>query len=208
MRAAETAARRPFPDRPRPGRDGPNGRAAVPEGSDEVLAAQAGLGDRQAFAEIVRRHTPAMSRYAYRMLGDVHDSEDIVQEALLSAWRGLAAFRGESTVRTWLFRLVATKAFNSRRRTRPAPSDPDVLLDRAAPGPGPSDHAIDSHMLADLQVALGHLPARQRACWLLREVEGLSYREIAEVLATSVPAVRGQLERARTGLAERMAQWQ
>ena len=72
----------------------PDRRIAAGEGSDGVLAAQAGLGDRQAFAELVRRHTPAMSRYAYRMLGDLGESEDIVQEALLSAWRGLAAFRG------------------------------------------------------------------------------------------------------------------
>ncbi len=177
-------------------------------GSDEVLARQSALGDRAAFADLVRRHTPAMSRYAYRMLGNSHDAEDVVQEAFLSAWRGLAGFRGESTVRTWLFRLVATKALNSRRRSRPVPAEVDILAEQASSEPGPATRAVDARMLADLQVALAALPARQRACWLLREVEDLGYREIAEVLATTPTVVRGQLERARTELAERMAPWQ
>jgi len=176
-------------------------------GSDLVLARRAGLGDRLAFAELVRRHSPAMLRYARRMLGDAGDAEDAVQEAFLSAWRGLEHFRGDSAVRTWLFRLVASKALNSRRTRRPVPVD--TTVDDSAPdvAAGPSAQVQDARLLASLQVALDGLPSGQRACWLLREVEGLGYEEIAQVLGTSRTAVRGQLARARDALAVRMAPW-
>lgn len=178
-----------------------------PGGSDLVLARQAGLGDRVAFAELVRRHSPAMLRYAHRMLGDSGDAEDAVQEAFLSAWRGLEHFRGDSAVRTWLFRLVASKALNSRRARRPVPVDTTVRDPGPDPAAGPSAQVQDARLLAALQVALDGLPSGQRSCWLLREVEGLGYTEIAQVLGTSRTAVRGQLARARVTLAVRMSPW-
>lgn len=179
----------------------------VPGGADLSLARRAGLGDRLAFAELVRRHSPAMYRYARRMLGDSGDAEDAVQEAFLSAWRGLEHFRGESAVRTWLFRLVASKALTSRRARRPLPVDTAAHDAGPDPAGGPSSQVQDAQLLAALQVALDGLPAGQRSCWLLREVEGLGYAEIAQVLGTSRTAVRGQLARARGTLAVRMAPW-
>ncbi len=177
--------------------------------SDQALARRSGLGDRAAFAELVGRHGAALYRYAVRMLdGQHHAAEDAVQEALIKAWVHLDTFRGESSVKTWLFRLVANECLSARRRHRPRPVDDDVL----AQIPGDQRTAPDSVILAgDLREALDQallrLSWRQRASWILREVEALSYGEIAEVLETSVTVVRGQLHRARANLAITMEQW-
>lgn len=174
--------------------------------ADVVLARAAGLGDQGAFAELVRRHAPAMTRYARRMLGNEPDAQDAVQEALLSAWRGMGDFRGEAAVRTWLFRLVAAKAVSSRRRRRPDPVDTSAV-ERADPAAGPAQQVRAGRLLADLQRALDGLPPGQRSVWLLREIERLGYAEIGEVLGMPTSTVRGQLARARAGVAARMAPW-
>ncbi len=177
--------------------------------SDAILARRAALGDREAFAEIFRRHAPALFRYAVRMLDADHQAaEDAVQEALTKAWLKLDGFRGDSALRTWLFRLVANECVNSRRRRRPIPVD-DQLLARLTPGTGDEPHRFTTEQeLRDaLDIALLELPWRQRAAWLLREIERLSYSEIAGILGTTPTVVRGQLQRARATLSVRMAQW-
>ncbi len=177
--------------------------------SDEVLVRLAALGDRVAFATIVRRHGPGMFRYAATMLDHhVHDAEDAVQNALAKVWRELPQFRGESALRTWLFRIVANEALALRRRRRPVPVDDELLtplVGRSADDPEAEATAEQLHQA--LVLALGELPWRQRACWVLAEQEGLSYSEIATALGTTVTVVRGQLARARRTLAVRMNQW-
>jgi len=188
--------------------DGPE-REAVGTRSDAVLARRGALGDRVAFAELVRRHGAALHRYAVRMLdGAHHAAEDALQEALTKAWLHLPGFRGDSSVKTWLFRLVANECHDARRRRRPQPVDDRLLATVPADersDPDAVSTAVD--LRAALELALGELPWRQRASWLLREVEGLSYAEIATVLRTSPTVVRGQLHRARATLAVRMEQW-
>lgn len=176
---------------------------------DHTLARRSALGDRASYAELVRRHGPALHRYAVRMLDGEHEAgEDALQEALTKAWLHLPGFRGDSTVRTWLFRLVANACHDARRLRRPQPVD-DRLLSRlpADEHSSPDTVALAADLREALDLALGELPWRQRASWLLREVEGLSYAEISAVLHTSVPVVRGQLHRARATLAVRMRQW-
>lgn len=185
------------------------GVGEAPRAPDEVLARRAALGDRVAFAAIVRRHGPGMFRYAATML-DHHtqDAEDAVQNALTKAWQRLPEFRGESRLVTWLFRIVANEALASRRRRRPIPVDNRLL--EPLPGAleeGPEHQVAQLELERALLAALGELPWRQRACWVLAEQEGLSYQDIAVTLDTSVTVVRGQLERARRTLAVRMAQW-
>lgn len=180
-----------------------------PDVPDRVLARRAALGDRSAFALILDRHGPAMFRYAVSMLdGDVAAAEDAVQEALASAWVHLADFRGDAQLRTWLFRITANVVLAGRRRRRPIAVD-DTLLDVLADRPENDPARVVQHeeLRAALERALGELPWRQRASWLLRELEGLSYQQIAQVLGTSPTVVRGQLHRARATLAVRMAQW-
>jgi len=167
------------------------------------------MGDKTAFTIIFDRHGASLHRYALRMLdGDHQAAEDAVQEALTKAWLNIAAFRGDSALRTWLFRLTANECHNSRRRRRPVAVDDGLFYARNDETfPEPHDQASSNAFREVLDRALIELPWRQRAAWLLREIEGLSYAEIAQVLHTTPAVVRGQLHRARATLKVRMAQW-
>ena len=177
--------------------------------SDGALVRAARLGDDEAFGELVDRYGPGMLRYARRLVnGSDADAGEVVQEAFISAWKGLDSFRGESSLKTWLFRLVHRRAVDLLRHRRPTPIDDDLLsrvVDRA--DDNPLQDVLDSELLEALQQALDELPWNQRSAWLLREVEGLGYDEIAQAMGTTVGSVRGHLHRGRRQLAERMARW-
>jgi RNA polymerase sigma-70 factor, ECF subfamily len=176
---------------------------------DGDLARRAALGDRDAFGLLVDRHGPSLYRYAARVLGDPALADDCVQETFLAAWRAVAQFRGDSSVRTWLFTIVRHEAQRRGRRASVELLDladvQDQIRDLRA---DPEQQNLDAALRAALDLALRALPARQRAAWLLREVEELHYDEIAEVLGTTTTAVRGLLERARTALATALEAWQ
>ncbi len=149
-----------------------------------------------------------MYRYAVQMLdGSRQDAEDAVQIALIKAWQHLPGFRGEATLRTWLFTITSNEVYNARRRRHPQAVDDGLLAGRADPSGDPAQKVVAGEIWVALELALSELPWRQRASWLLREFEDFSYEEIAAVLGTSVTVVRGQLHRARASLAVRMAQW-
>jgi RNA polymerase sigma-70 factor, ECF subfamily len=179
------------------------------EPSDADLVRRARLGDRDAFEVIVSRHGPALYRYAYRLLDHPDAIEDVVQEAFLDAWRGLPRFRGDAALRTWLFTLTRHRVQRQNTRHRPAGSiDVDDLADRIPDAaPEPVSRHLHRTLLEALDVALRGLPPRQRSAWLLREVEELSYDEIATVLNTTSTVVRGLLERARARLAITLKEW-
>jgi RNA polymerase sigma-70 factor (ECF subfamily) len=182
------------------------GRHVVVVDDDLVLARRAGLGDRQAFTAIAHRHGPVMFRLARRILLDDGEAEDAVQDALVAAWQGIGEFRGDAALRTWLFRLTLNKAHNLRRRRRPEPREPQD--DRPATvQDDPARGAIENALVAALDEALATLPDNQRITWILREVDELSYEEIAGIMRTSRDVVRGRLHRARQSLAERLAPW-
>jgi len=176
---------------------------------DAVLARRAALGDRGAFTAIVHRHGPAVFRYASGMLGEhTADAEDAVQSMWIKTWRHLASYRGEAQLRTWLFRITANEVLNARRRRRPLAVDDELLTPLADHRELQPDQIADERALRRaLTRALTELPWRQRASWVLAELEGLSYQEIADVLDTSPTVVRGQLHRARRTLTVRMEQW-
>lgn len=177
--------------------------------SDAALVRAARLGDDDAFGALVDRHGPSMLRYARRLVGGSEaDAGEVVQEAFISAWRSLDTFRGDSSIRTWLFRLVHRRAVDLQRHRRPTPID-DEPISRVieASGANPLQDVLDAELLEALQRALDELPWNQRAAWLLREVEGLGYEEIARTMGTTVGSVRGHLHRGRRQLAERMARW-
>lgn len=179
------------------------------DATDQALVRAARLGDDDAFAEVVARHGPALYRYALRLVGgSAADATEATQEALISAWRSLEAFEGRSSLRTWLLRLVHRRAADLQRRRRPTPIDDDLLSTMARPArDNPLQSVLDAELLAALQAALDELPWHQRAAWLLREVEGMSYDEIAETLAIPVGSVRGHLHRGRKTLTLRMERW-
>jgi len=174
---------------------------------DRVLADTARAGDVEAFAVLVRRHQAAVYRVALRILGSTSDAEDAVQEAFVQAWRGLARFRGESAVSTWLYRIVTNRCLNvlaARRPTEP--------LDFEVPAADGDPALIAEHheRFAAVARVVGALPAEQRAALVLRDFEGLSYDEVGEVLGVSLAAVkgsRGRIHRARLMVLKEASAW-
>lgn len=183
------------------------------DASDAALARRAGLGDADAFAELFHRHFHPSFRYALHMLdGDEHLAQDAAQESWIKAWRHLPDFRGDSRFQTWLFKILARSVLDFRRRRRPVVIHDDALaplVEKLSPHPGDDPEQVSAHLelWSALSLALAELPWRQRASWLLKEFEGLSYDEIAHILGTTTTVVRGQLHRARRSLAVRMEQW-
>lgn len=179
------------------------------EATDAALVRAAGVGDDAAFAEIVRRYGPGMHRYARRLVGGREaDAAEVTQDALVSAWKSVGTFTGQSALRTWLFRIVHRRAADLHRRRTAVPID-DQLLSHLVPSlqENALQNVLDEELVQALQECLDELPWNQRAVWLLREFEHMSYDEIATTLAIPVGSVRGHLHRGRRTIAERMARW-
>ncbi|MFJ6608639.1 RNA polymerase sigma factor [Streptomyces sp. NPDC091289] len=177
--------------------------------SDEaLLVARAGEGDDEAFEVLVRRHGPAMLHLAIRLLGDRADAEDAVQDAFVNAWRKLPEFRRDASFPTWLYRIVTNRCLNRLRARRPA-VDLDSVPEQAAPEHQSSPaRAVESRAaVVALAEAMAGLSPEQRVCWVLREMQGLSYESIAETVGISLQAVRGRVFRARRYLTEAMSAW-
>ncbi|MFJ9888932.1 RNA polymerase sigma factor [Streptomyces sp. NPDC091287] len=177
--------------------------------SDEaLLVVRAGEGDEQAFEVLVRRHGPVMLQLATRVLGDRADAEDAVQDAFVSAWRKLPEFRRDASFHTWLYRIVTNRCLNRLRARRPA-ADLDSVPEQAAPEYQASPaRAVESRAAVDaLAEAMASLSPEQRVCWVLREMQGLSYESIAGTVGISLQAVRGRVFRARRSLTEAMSAW-
>ncbi|MEP6852445.1 MAG: sigma-70 family RNA polymerase sigma factor [bacterium] len=194
--------------------------------TDVVTAAVNGRAGSTALEE----HRVALTGYCYRMLGSVYEAEDAVQDTMVRAWRGLDRFDGRSALRTWLYRIatnVCLDSLNGRnRRAFPIDLAPSSPAAAAMAGPLPTESwigpALDRQVLtaaddpAELAVqrdsvrlafiaALQHLPPRQRAVLVLREVLRWSAAEVAELLDTSEASVNSALQRARATLAARDA---
>ncbi|WP_251055331.1 RNA polymerase sigma factor [Streptomyces sp. ISL-66] len=173
-----------------------------------MLAVRAGEGDEDAFAVLVRRHSSRLLALALHLLGNRADAEDAVQEALLSAWRQLPEFRHRASFGTWMYRIVTNRCLNTlRRRPHPAPLDSVPEPVAADAGSSPPRVAETDAATAALARALSELSPELRTCWVLRELHGLHYEEIAHLLGTSEKTVRGRLFRARRTLTEAMRPW-
>ncbi|WP_431234580.1 RNA polymerase sigma factor [Mycolicibacterium psychrotolerans] len=175
---------------------------------DRELAAAAAAGSIEAFEELVRRHGPALYRYARRMTRDADAVNDIVQETFVAAWRQIGNFRGDSAVLTWLFAICARKVTDSHRVKRAIPID-DRLIEPVSQdaGSSPFTFASNSAFLDAMEEALAELPPRQRAVWMLREIEMLTFPEVGNILNLSPDAARGHHHRARVTLQQRLQQW-
>jgi RNA polymerase sigma-70 factor (ECF subfamily) len=176
---------------------------------DRTLAAAAALGERAAFETIVHRYGPMLYGYVRRMVVDSAAADDVAQETFVAAWRQIDRYRGEASLKTWLFRICDRKIIDSRRVRYAEPID-DRLID-------PVDESVNidpavvlsnTEFLAALERALAELPVRQRACWVLREIDGLTFPEIGVTLNLSSGAARGHHHRARATLRQRMQRWQ
>lgn len=186
---------------------------------------RARAGDQDAFGELVSPHLRELHLHCYRMLGSLQDAEDLLQETMTAAWRGLAGFEGRSSIRAWLYRIATNRCLNAIRdaKRRPPPEPlppfeppepthrgevtwlqpyPDVWLDRAfvaSPGPAARYEAREAVELAFV-AALQRLPPRQAAALLLCDVLGFSIADAAAMLRSGPTAIKGTLQRARASL--------
>ncbi len=174
---------------------------------DATLVVRAREGDTGAFDALVRRYRVPVYRIAARIVTDPCGAADTAQEAFLTAWRLLHEIKAEQAFAAWLYRITVTRALSAIRVQRPqAPLD-DACAAVPDRFPGPEEHALADGLAAALRCALNRLTPEQRACWILRELEGMSYEEVAVVLHTTPGAVRGRLHRARPQLAEELKPW-
>jgi RNA polymerase sigma-70 factor (TIGR02960 family) len=192
---------------------------------NERLLMRAAQGDEAAFRDLTDPHRRELQVHCYRILGSMQDAEDVLQETLLAAWRGLERFEQRSSLRAWLYRIATNRSLNALRDAgrRPPPAlefpfdtpqptrmgeptwvepYPDILLESiidAAPGPDARYETRETVELAFI-AALQHLPPRQRAALVLRDVLGFHAAEVAETLDSSVSSVKSALQRARATL--------
>ncbi|MFE2709280.1 RNA polymerase sigma factor [Streptomyces mirabilis] len=176
---------------------------------DGLLAARAAEGDEDSFAVLVQRHNRSLLALARGMLGNTQDAEEAVQDAFVSAWRRLPEYRHSAEFSTWMYRITINRCLTMRRRRRPPPVPLDTV---AEPATGdarsqPARSAEQDAATEALSRALAELDDGQRICWILRELQGLPYNEIAHVTRTSEQTVRGRLFRARRSLQEAMGPW-
>ncbi|MBW3665062.1 MAG: sigma-70 family RNA polymerase sigma factor [Actinobacteria bacterium] len=179
--------------------------SALADLDDAELVVRARDGeDVAAFEELVHRHRDRAYRVALRITRHPGDAEDVAQEALVRAWRSLPRFRGDARFSTWLYRIVTNLALNRVDRRRGVTAE---IPDTAVRSDDPAVRTEDAERLSAALAALERLSAEQRACYVLREMEGLSYEELAEVLDTSVAAVKSRLFRARQELTAALARY-
>jgi RNA polymerase sigma-70 factor (TIGR02960 family) len=194
---------------------------------------RARAGDEQAFRALTEPYRRELQLHCYRILGSVHDAEDLVQETLLAAWRGLDGFEERASLRAWLYRIATNHCLNAlrdggrrpramelppgnvlanlpepTRRGEPLLLDPypDALLEGladATAGPDARYETSEAVALAFV-AALQQLPPLQRAVLVLRDVLGFRAAEVADMLDASEPAVKSALQRARAAVDERM----
>jgi RNA polymerase sigma-70 factor, ECF subfamily len=171
---------------------------------DRILLQAAQDGDLDAFEALVRRHQAAVYRVALRMLRSEADAQDATQDTFVRAWRGLERFRRESAVSTWLYRIVTRRCLDLIAARRRAEGLQQIELDASI---DPADTAEQRERLRAVTRAIAGLPGEQRAALVLREFEGLSYDQVADVLNTSVPAVKGRIHRARLAVLKQTTAW-
>jgi RNA polymerase sigma-70 factor (ECF subfamily) len=155
--------------------------------------------DALSLEDIYHRYNGPVRQYLYRLCGSQDQAEELAQETFIRACSGLLTFRGDCSVATWLFRIARNAYLNSLRRPSSTRLDTDELLaipDRAPYG-DPVRQYASSEERSQIAIALAELPEKQRTILLLRDVEGLAYAEIADVLGISLSAVKVNLFRAR-----------
>jgi RNA polymerase sigma-70 factor (ECF subfamily) len=206
-------------------------RGGVERGERDPLVAAACAGDEAAFGRLFERHRAELQVHCYRMLGSFVESEDLVQETFLRAWRKRESFEGRSTFRAWLYRIATNACLDAlaKRPRRVLPPDvvpaadpegpppamtahawlepvPDRLLERVVSPDDDPDVVVVAKETIELAflAAIQYLPPKQRAALILRDVLGWSARETAVMLELSVPAVKSALQRARGTLQDRL----
>lgn len=186
------------------------GGDGIDRAGEQALLTAAALGDREAFEVVVHRFGPALHHYARRLVVNEADAADVVQATFIAAWRQLGTFRGGSSLKTWLFAICSHKIADTHRMKRAQPIDDQLMeaMPTRQRGTDPFTAASNAAFLVALESALGELPYRQRASWVLREIESMTFPEIGTTLDMSPDAARGHHFRATATLRARLERWQ
>lgn len=193
-------------------------RSLLGEIDDRQLILRAQDGETEAFGQLVDRYQGRLFRTAYMILADRQDSEDVVQETLILAWKRLHLLENPAAFRGWVSQICSRRATDMvRRRARrqtDAHDPEDLQLESNGMADGSRRSRVDpahttevNAQLHALARILATLDSELRVCWVLREIEELSYREIAQTLSLTEPTVRGRIARARTQIIQRMEEW-
>lgn len=186
-------------DRASTGASGVEGPASDAE--DQSLLRQAGSGDGRAFHQLVDRHGARLYRLAVSLVGSAADAEDVLQETFAGAFRGLKGFEARSSVKTWLTRILFTQAAKWRRDHQRRPTEPIEPHETKAVT---ASRAGSVEAKIDLHVAMEQLSVEHRQVLVLREIDGMAYEEMAQVLGVPRGTIESRLHRARAELRERL----
>ena len=173
---------------------------------DKHILAQARRGELDAFEELVRRYEKRVYAIALRSAGSPEDAADITQDVFLRAWRSIESFRGDSGFSTWLFRITMNICVDHARHRQTQPqtmaltNDEDEERPIHDTAPTPEEYLDNSELGRELAAALDEVSEEHRRIVLLRDVSGMSYTEIAEILEISEGTVKSRLARARIAL--------
>jgi len=175
--------------------------APDPADTEASLLARAQAGDVSAFERLSGQYADRLFMLLLRLLGDRDEAADVAQEVMLRAWQGIARFRGQSSYFTWLYRIAVNEANRAleKRGRRPAgvPIGADELQLPTSPADDPSRQAENSELRRALGRALAQLPPALRTAIVLRDVEGLSTQEAAEIVGVGQAAFKSRLHQAR-----------
>lgn len=173
-------------------------------------ATPAGNGtDMVRFDQLYREHVDRIFRFAHRLCGEEHDAKDLVQETFLNAYRGLKDFRGEASITTWLYTIAANVSVRMRRRRKGEPerelsieefvptSEGEFQLQLPAKGLSPQQTMENKELRRALSKAIQKLPKKYRLVLVLRDMEGLSAKEVGSIMKLNERAVKSRLHRAR-----------
>jgi len=182
--------------------------------SDQLLVERVQAGDKRAFDVLVSKYQRRLMRLVSRLVHDTAEAEDVVQETFIKAYRALRHFRGDAAFYTWLYRIGINTAKNylvTQGRRTPTASDTDAEQaesfddgHRLRDNNTPESVLASKQIAATVNAAMDVLPIELRTAIVLREIEGLSYEEISEIMACPIGTVRSRIFRAREVIAEKL----
>lgn len=181
---------------------------------ETVLIQKSQQGDLEAFEQLLLRYEKKVYTIAYKYMGNAEDASDMAQEALIKAYQSIGSFRGEAAFGTWIGRITANKCLDElrkRKRIQVTSLDDEVELEEgsvkkeiAADIDTPEEHTIRQETVQYVQSMIGQMREEYRIVLVLRELEGHSYDEIAQMLSCSLGTVKSRISRARNYLKEQI----
>jgi RNA polymerase sigma-70 factor (ECF subfamily) len=188
-------------------------RATVLSAEEALFVARLQANEDAAYDELVRTYSASIFHVAYRMLGETAEASDVVQEIFLKVFRNIGGFKGEAALKTWIFKIAFSEILNRlrwwKRRCRystvslddqPVGGGTERVHSLASSGPTPEQVLQSKEQETAIQQALARISSEHRSIIVLRDIEGFSYNEIADVLGVSVGTVKSRLARGRADL--------